>query len=117
MSLLNHVVIVQLTALPSWLSLARGERQRVIAEQVGPALNDHPGCSVRWIDAEAMTAQCSDVVIVETRDLRAWNHLWERLRDSDLFAVPYFRTESIVMGIEDGYLDYEATLPAEDVPA
>lgn len=65
---------------------------------------------MRWGDAEAMTARCSDMMLIETDDLREWHHLWERLRDSDLFAVPYARLEDITVGIEDEYLDYEATV-------
>lgn len=106
----NLVVIVMLTALPAWLTLSRTDRQRVVDAEVEPALAASPEVRVRWVDAEAMTAQCSDVLLAETTDLRAWNHLWERLRDSALFAEPYFRLEAIVPGVEDGYRDYEATL-------
>ena len=112
---LNYVVIVSLIALPSWLSLSRAERADVISNEVQPAAAAHPECHIRWIDAESMTALCSDVMIIDTTDLRSWNHLWERLRDSSLFAVPYFELVSIVPGIEDGYADYEAELAASDV--
>jgi hypothetical protein len=106
----HHVVLVSLTALPAWLALTREERGRVVAEEVEPAAAAHPACTLRWIDAEAFTATCSDVLLVETEDLRAWTHLWERLRDSSLFAVPYFALEGIVLGVEDGYVDYEREL-------
>lgn len=109
---LRHVIVIQLTALPQWLRLSRPARQKVIDSQVTPALEAHPDCQVRWVDVEAMTGACSDVILAETDDLQAWSHLWERLRDSDLFAHPYFRLESILAGFEDGYLDYEATLDA-----
>ncbi|AKT52061.1 darcynin family protein [Arsenicicoccus sp. oral taxon 190] len=110
MSSLHLVAVVQLTALPVWLALSRAQRRDVIAAQVQPALSAHADCSVRWLDAEAMTATCSDVVLVETDDLRSWHHLWEALRDSALFAVPYFRLESLVVGAEDAYEDHERTL-------
>lgn len=107
--MITHVVLVQLTALPAWLALSRADRARIVTDQVQPALGASPACRVRWVDAEAFTAQCSDVLLVETADLRAWNHLWERVRDTALFAVPYFRLESIITGIEDGYVDFEAS--------
>lgn len=106
---LNYVVIVSLTALPAWLRLSREERANVIATEVQPAIEAHPDCRLRWIDAESLTAQCSDVLLVDTSDLLEWNHLWERLRDSSLFAMPYFELVSIVPGIEDGYVEYEAS--------
>lgn len=80
----------------------------MVAEQVHPALAASPACRVRWVDAEAFTARCSGVLIVETSDVRAWNHLWERVRDTDLFAVPYLRLEAIIPSIEDGYAEFEA---------
>jgi hypothetical protein len=49
-------------------------------------------------------------MLVETSDLAQWNHLWEALRDTEVFSVPYFSVETINAGIEDGYLSYEATL-------
>ena len=48
-------------------------------------------------------------MIVDFVDLMAWNHLWESLRDTRLFAEPYFRLESLLVGIEDGYREYEAS--------
>lgn len=107
---IHHVAMIQLTALPAWLSLSRQQRHCVIDEQVEPALAAHPGCRVRWIDAEAFTATCSDVMLVDFTDIRDWNHLWEQLRDSSLFAEPYFGLDSLIVGIEDGYLDYEHTM-------
>jgi len=113
-SSVKYVVIVSLIALPSWLRLSRPARAEVVATEVEPATAAHPECSIRWIDAESMSALCSDVMLVETTDLRSWNHLWERLRDSSLFAEPYFELVSIVPGIEDGYVDYEAELAASN---
>lgn len=82
----------------------------MIATRVQPVLAAYPECCVRWIDAEAMTAACSDVMLVETSDLERWNHLWEALRDTPIFTVPYFRLEAIIPGIEDGYVAYEPEL-------
>lgn len=62
---------------------------------------------LRWVDVEAFTGECSDVLLAETNDLRSWNHLFEALRDTALFAQPYFRLERILTGMEDGYRDYE----------
>jgi len=106
----NYVISVQLTALPNWLALERRARAAVIAEHAEPILQARPEVRVRWIDAEAFTAECSDLLLAETEDLRDWNHLFEALRDTPLFAEPYFALDRIVVGIEDGYRDYEQAL-------
>ena len=67
---------------------------------------------MRWLDAEAFTAECSDVLLAETADLAAWYHLFEMVRDTELFTTPYFRLERIVTGLEDGYRTYGKTLEA-----
>lgn len=104
---LRYVILVQLIALPSWLQLPRSQRQAVVAEHVRPAIDAYPAVAVRWIDTEGFSADCSDVLMAETGDLRAWNHLFERLRDTPIFAVPYFHLDRLVVGAEDAYIDYE----------
>ncbi|MEV4106827.1 darcynin family protein [Nonomuraea sp. NPDC049695] len=104
---IRWVIVVQLTALPAWLALDR-ERRRAVVASLEPVLRAYQDVRVRWIDTESFTADCSDVLIAETSDLRIWNHLFEALRDSVLFATPYFRLERILTGIEDGYRDYES---------
>lgn len=47
------VCVMHLTALPSWLSMSRVQRQSFVADHVEPLLRHHPGVSVRWIDVEA----------------------------------------------------------------
>lgn len=103
----SYVVLVQLTALPEWLQLDREARQKVIETRVQPVLDTYPECRVRWIDTEALTAVCSDVMLVETTALERWYHLWEGIRDTPICSVPYFRVEAIIPGIEDGYVAYE----------
>lgn len=100
-------VVVQLTALPAWLALSR-DRRREVGARCLAAAGERPSVRLRWVDVEAFTGGCSDVLIVETPDPRAWYHVFEALRDTELFTVPYFRLEQIMAGIDDGYLDYEA---------
>jgi hypothetical protein len=106
------LVFVHLSALPSWLALTRAQRAAVVADQVDPLLKAYPDVAVRWVDVESFTADCSDVLIAETADLRGWNHLFEALRDTAIFAVPYFTLERILAGIHDGYRDYEHSVSA-----
>ncbi|WP_163800671.1 darcynin family protein [Mycolicibacterium sediminis] len=101
------VCVMHLTALPSWLSMSRVQRQSFVADHVEPLLRHHPGVSVRWIDVEAFSSDCSDVLLADAADLRSWNTFVEALRDTEVFARPLFRLELLNVGIEDGYLDYD----------
>lgn len=99
------VIVVELTALPAWLALARADRHGLIEREVLPVTQRYPEIRLRWVDVEAFNAECSDVLIAETAELRTWNRLFEALRDTALFAVPYFRLERILPGLQDGYRD------------
>lgn len=111
---LHYVVFVHLTALPSWLSLTREQRDRIVGAEVAPTLAAHPAVQARWIDVEAFTADSSDVLLAETDDPREWNRLFEALRDTALFHVPYFRLDRILLGAEDGFRDYEDSREVQD---
>lgn len=100
-------VLVHLTALPAWLALPRNQRRDVAAGWLAIA-RQHPRVRLRWLDVEAFTGECSDILLAETPDPLAWNRLFEALRDTELCTVPYFRVDRILTGIVDGYLDYEA---------
>ncbi len=103
----RFTVFVHLTALPAWLALTRPERQQIIADHVQPLLEKHDAVQVRWFDAEAWAAAPSDVLVATTDDLTAWSDLFEGLRDSPLWSVPYFRVELVLPTVEDGFADYE----------
>lgn len=106
------VCVMHLTALPSWLSMSRVQRQSFVADHVEPLLRRHPGVSVRWIDVEAFSSDCSDVLLADAADLRSWNTFVEALRDTEVFARPLFRLERLNVGIEDGYLEYDRSMSA-----
>ena len=64
----------------------------------------------QWVgldDAEAFTAQCSDVAVFETPDLPTFYRAVERLRDSALFTTPYFELVQILPSIENGFRHFE----------
>ncbi|WP_304455104.1 darcynin family protein [Nocardiopsis sp. YSL2] len=101
----RYCAVVRLTALAPWLRLTAAERGAVVADKVVPLLAAHPGVRLRWIDVESFTADCSDIVIAECADPRAWNRCFEDLRDTVLFTVPYFRLDGLHVGIEEGHRD------------
>ncbi|WP_428674153.1 darcynin family protein [Roseibium sp.] len=106
---LPMAAVVYLTIEPTWLALPREERS-ARAEGIGEILARHPGVSFDWFDADALGSGYSDFVICRFSDMRAYHHLWEELRDTEIFSKPYARIANVTLGIENGFRDYEETL-------
>ena len=98
-------LFVLIKALPSFLSLTHAER-RDIADRVAAGLPE--GLAVRQFDCEAFTAMCSDIWVIENTDPGEANETFERLRDSPIFAEPYFELVAILPAIENGWRQFEA---------
>jgi hypothetical protein len=98
-------LFVLIKALPSFLSLSHGER-RDIAETVAASLPK--GLMVRQFDCEAFSAMCSDIWMLENTNPTEANDTFERLRDSPIFAKPYFELVAILPAIENGWRRFEA---------
>ena len=96
-------LFVLVRALPAWLALPR-ERRREIAATAAP----DDGTQVRQFDCEAFSAMCSDIWMLTGPSAGALNTAMERLRDTALFAHPYFEFVAILPAIEDGFRDFEA---------
>lgn len=99
-------VFILVRALPAWLALTRDERRR-LGQEAAPV---EPGIGFRAFDCEAFSALCSDLWMLDVPTPGALNRVIERLRDTPLFAVPYFELVSILPSIEDGWQRYEAGL-------
>jgi hypothetical protein len=104
----RFTIFILLRALPAWLSLPRAQRSAIATEALSVALAEAP-VTLRHYDAEAFSAFCSDLSVFETDDLGAFYFVMERLRDTPIFAVPYFDLIQILPAIEDGYRHFEAT--------
>ena len=99
-------VFVLLRALPAWLALSREQRRNIGDQAVGSSL-EGSRVTIRHFDAEAFTAFCSDLSVFETDDMATFYSVMERLRDSPLFAKPYFEFVQILPAIEDGFRLFE----------
>jgi hypothetical protein len=107
---MNYTYFVMLRALPAWLQLSREERKCLADRHMGAALARNKGLlTMRYFDAEAFSAPCSDVMMIETLDPKHHYFFMEQLRDSPLFSVPHFEVLNIVATIEDGYQAYDAS--------
>lgn len=105
------VAIVYLAFEPAWLALSRPERTQYAAA-IAAIVARHPEVTLEWVDADAMSGQFSDFVICRFSDMRAYHHLWEELRDTEIFARPFARIVRVSTGITDGFKDYEDALAA-----
>jgi hypothetical protein len=108
----THVSVVVLEAQPAWLALPRAERRRHAAA-VSALLAQHSAVRTRWIDADALGRGYTDLVVCEYTDLLAYTFCWEALRDTPIFAVPYFIQRDVLFGLERGYEVYEAALESD----
>jgi hypothetical protein len=91
----------------AWLRLPRSERREVAGACLGAAVAGAGALSIRHFDAEAFTAECTDVLLVETGSPLAYYDFMERLRDSALITEPYFQIVRIVPAVEDGFRGFE----------
>ncbi len=106
---MKMTVFLLLRALPAWLALDREARDAIAGQALEEALADGK-VSMRFFDAEAFSGACSDVAMFEADDPGQWYFAFERLRDSALFATPYFEVINIIPAYEDGHRQFEASL-------
>jgi len=100
----RYACFVLVKTYPAWLALTRKERAAIAGESLGSTLPKDCGVSLRHFDGEAFSGRCTDVLMFETEDLHAYYLAIERLRDTPLITVPYFKVVDIFPTIEDGYL-------------
>jgi hypothetical protein len=107
MATTRFAIFILLQATEKWLALTRTARGELSERHVGASLAKYPALSLRYFDAEAFSAACSDVMLITTSDLQQYYDFIETLRDSPMIAAPYFRMVQIVPTIEDGYRGFE----------
>jgi hypothetical protein len=107
MTSMRFAVFIMLQATEAWLALTRAARSELSERHVGASLAKYRALTLRYFDAEAFSAVCSDVMLITTDDLQQYYDFIETLRDSPMFAVPYFRLVQIVPAIEEGFRSFE----------
>jgi hypothetical protein len=56
-------------------------------------------------------------LLAQTDDVTAWIDLFDELRDTALWSVPYFIVEHIVPAVEDAHLDHEQRTGQRPAPS
>ena len=103
----RYAWFIHVKTTEAWLRLPRAQRREVADTCLRTAIADPGALRIRHFDAEAFTAACTDVLLVETGSPLAYYDFMERLRDSALITEPYFRIVHIVPAIEDGFRGFE----------
>ncbi|MFM2398100.1 MAG: hypothetical protein RL341_257 [Pseudomonadota bacterium] len=101
----KYTFFIHLKTRDAWLQLSAQERLAYVGKNVFPILARHPAVKVRFYDAEFYTARLSDIMFVETTDLRQYERFIDALRDQE-FWHKYFDVLDIVMTTENLMVDF-----------
>ncbi len=95
---------------PAWLALpplGEGGRFDFVEKVLKPIMGQFRQIDLRFFDAEAHTAVCSDVMMWTVKDAGQYGAMVEKLRET-LFWDHYFQVLQIIPALEDGYADHYA---------
>jgi hypothetical protein len=103
-----YTIFQLLDFTPAWLKLERAERRHRADVALGILTATPQIRAVRMFDAEAFSCTPTDVILIETSDLFAYYRAWERVRDTELFTVPYVLQRQTLLTLEQGHRMHEA---------
>jgi hypothetical protein len=95
-------VFFLLRASFEWLKLTPAERNGFSESALRPILRKYPQVKLRYFDAEAYSADVSDVLVWEFASDRAYEAVVESLRET-WFWNHYFEVVKILRCVEDGF--------------
>lgn len=96
----EYCYVVSIKAAPNWLALNRTERDghwdkvREICREFSALV------TFQYYDSDAFYSHMSDMIICETTDPLAYHHLWDRVKDTSLFAKGYYSITDVRSGIK-----------------
>jgi hypothetical protein len=98
----NHTYFMHLMTTPAWLALPPSKRHEFVDTTIRPLLKANPSVSLRYFDAEAFSADVSDVAMWETTDVLAYQSVVDQLRETPFWSH-YFEIVKIVPSIEQAF--------------
>lgn len=105
---MNYTILVMYQATNHWLELSREERSEFFSENTAPIMQKFKDkLNIRLFDSEAFHATTSDYMIIECADLKDYYYFMEYLRDTKMFSKPYIILNDVIIGIENGFKDFE----------
>ena len=109
-----YTILVLMNATPKWLSLTRDERSEFVEKELTPIfVRVSKTVSVRLFDSEYFHSSVSDFMIVTTTNLDDYKLLIELLRDTKVYAAPYFEIKDIIVGQENLFEDFNERFKQE----
>ncbi|WP_111307643.1 darcynin family protein [Confluentibacter sediminis] len=110
-----YTILVLMNATPKWLSLTREQRSEFVEKELTPIfVRVSKTVSVRLFDSEYFHASVSDFMIVTTTNLDDYKLLIELLRDTKVYAAPYFEIKDIIVGQENLFKDFNERFKKEE---
>lgn len=107
----RYTILLLFQALPSWLQLTREQRGEFFEKRISPVFGKYASsCHAKLFDSEYFHGAVSDFVIVDVENLRGYRFLMEELRDTEIYTVPYFAVKDIIIGKENGFTEFEASI-------
>ena len=86
--------ILLLKATPAWQELPEAERMRIRRRSVSMALRD--GETFEFLPPLRTGAGATDVAVVGATEADGWLHAYDRLRESELLDLPWFRIVGVL---------------------
>ncbi len=99
-----YTVFMQVKTTPAWLALSPEKRFAFLGETIEPIIGRHGAVKMRFFDTEFYNAEVTDVIMWETKDLKAYQAIVEDLRETPFWGA-YFDVVSILPGVENAYAD------------
>ncbi|MEL7155713.1 MAG: darcynin family protein [Actinomycetota bacterium] len=96
----EYCYVVSIKANPCWLALDRSTRDEHWDKVRDICLDYDNRVTFRYYDADAFHAQLSDMIICETSDPLDYHHLWDRIKDTAIFASGHYTITDVRSGIK-----------------
>lgn len=106
-----YTILILMNATPKWLSHTRDERSAFFEKKVIPVFQKvSKTVKVQLFDCEYFHANVSDFMIATASSLDDYKLLIELLRDTKIYAEPYFEIKDIIVGQENAFEDFNELL-------
>ncbi len=112
---MKYLVVMTIRYNIKWLEKTREERNNFNDKYIIPIINKYSNdIKIRFFDAECFYAKGSDFFIFECFDLKKYYFMMEEMRDTELFSKDLLSVVDIMMGIEEGYKEFESQNEVKD---
>jgi hypothetical protein len=98
----TYTVFWQVQTTPAWLALPVEDRFAFLGAVIEPILASQPAVAVRFFDSEFYSTTATDVIMMETQSLPAYQSIVEQLRETPFWGT-YFDVVAIIPAVENAY--------------